>query len=187
MKIEQITKTEAAQRSRSGVWPEKRRATLDWLMMETKNERFIDNILVEMCRRLVDEGVPVARATLHIRTLHPQWLGARMLWKTGMSEAELRTFDYGIEDKSQYINSPSTTARVKPADVSTQSSMPKPSTPFTRNCGPKDTRTTSHGPSTTHWASARLSASQVTRLAALLRANWPICEICFRRWHSSAR
>ena len=106
MKIEQITKTEAAQRSRSGVWPEKRRATLDWLMMETKNERFIDNILVEMCRRLVDEGVPVARATLHIRTLHPQWLGARMLWKTGMSEAELRTFDYGIEDKSQYINSP---------------------------------------------------------------------------------
>ena len=89
-----------------GVWPTQRRKILDWLVTETRNERFIDNILVEMCKRLLDAGVPVTRATLHFRTHHPQWLGARILWRKGMSEAEIRTFDYGVEETAQYLNSP---------------------------------------------------------------------------------
>ncbi|ATU91677.1 adenylate/guanylate cyclase domain-containing protein [Phyllobacterium zundukense] len=91
---------------REGVWPAQRREILDWLVIETRNERFIDNILVEMSKRLLDAGVPVARATLHFRTNHPQWLGARILWRKGLSEAEIRTFDYGIEESIQYLNSP---------------------------------------------------------------------------------
>ena len=89
-----------------GVWPTQRRKILDWLVTETRNERFIDNILVGMCKRLLDAGVPVTRATLHFRTHHPQWLGARILWRKGMSEAEIRTFDYGVEETAQYLNSP---------------------------------------------------------------------------------
>jgi adenylate cyclase len=89
-----------------GVWPAHKRRILDWLVMETRGQRFLDNILVEMSRKLIDAGVPVARATLHLRTNNPQWLGARMLWKTGMSEAEFQTFDYGVEDSAQYLNSP---------------------------------------------------------------------------------
>jgi adenylate cyclase len=89
-----------------GVWPTQRRKILDWLVTETRNERFIDNILVEMCKRLSDADVPVTRATLHFRTHHPQWLGARILWRKGMSEAEIRTFDYGVEETAQYLNSP---------------------------------------------------------------------------------
>ena len=89
-----------------GVWPTQRRKILDWLVTETRNERFIDNILVEMCKRLLDAGVPVTRVTLHFRTHHPQWLGARILWRKGMSEAEIRTFDYGVEETAQYLNSP---------------------------------------------------------------------------------
>lgn len=89
-----------------GVWPTERRTTLDWLVNGTRDERFIDNILVQMCHRLRDEGVPVARATLHVRTLNPEWLGARMLWTTGMAEAELLPFAYGIEDTTQFLNSP---------------------------------------------------------------------------------
>ena len=89
-----------------GVWPTQRRKILDWLVTETRNERFIDNILVEMCKRLLDAGVPVTRVTLHFRTHHPQWLGAQILWRKGMSEAEIRTFDYGVEETAQYLNSP---------------------------------------------------------------------------------
>jgi adenylate cyclase len=91
---------------KEGLWPTARRSTLDWLMIETRTERFIDNILVEMCRRLVEEGVPISRATLYMRTLNPQWLGARMLWKKGMSEAEMTTFGHDVEDSAQYANSP---------------------------------------------------------------------------------
>lgn len=89
-----------------GLWPSQRRKILDWLVTETQGERFIDNILVEMCRRLQDAGVPLGRASLHFRTNHPQWIGARILWRTGLSEAEIRTFDYGVEETDQYLMSP---------------------------------------------------------------------------------
>ncbi|WP_425336318.1 adenylate/guanylate cyclase domain-containing protein [Sinorhizobium garamanticum] len=86
--------------------PMRSRKILDWLINETRGERFIDNIFVEMCERLVAAGVPVARATLHFRIHHPQWIGARILWRKGLSEAELQTYEYGIEDTEQYLNSP---------------------------------------------------------------------------------
>ncbi|WP_037433146.1 adenylate/guanylate cyclase domain-containing protein [Sinorhizobium fredii] len=90
----------------SGLWPAERRKVLDWLVRETREERFIDNIFVDLCRRLSDAGVPVARATLHFRIHHPQWIGARILWRKGLSEAEIDTYEYGVEDSSQYLNSP---------------------------------------------------------------------------------
>ncbi|WEX74203.1 adenylate/guanylate cyclase domain-containing protein [Sinorhizobium numidicum] len=89
-----------------GTWPIRRRKILDWLVIETRDERFIDNIFVEMCRRLSEAGVPVARATLHFRIHHPQWIGARILWRKGLSEAEIDTFEYGVEDTALYLNSP---------------------------------------------------------------------------------
>ncbi len=89
-----------------GIWPARRRRIIDWLVIETRGERFIDNIFVELCNRLVEAGVPVARATLHFRIHHPQWLGARILWRKGLSEAELDTYAYGVEDSIEYLNSP---------------------------------------------------------------------------------
>jgi adenylate cyclase len=89
-----------------GVWPSRRRKIIDWLVTETRDERFIDNIFVQMCQRLRNEGVPVARASLHFRTLHPQWLGARILWRTGLAEAKIDTFGYGVEKTPQFRNSP---------------------------------------------------------------------------------
>jgi len=89
-----------------GAWPARRRAILDWLVHEARTERFIDNILVDLCKRLAAEGVPVARATLHFRIQHPQWMGARILWRTGMDEAEIDTIEYGTEHTPQFLNSP---------------------------------------------------------------------------------
>ncbi|WP_160009400.1 adenylate/guanylate cyclase domain-containing protein [Rhizobium sp. 18055] len=89
-----------------GHWPRHRTTSLDWLVNETRNERFIDNLLVQLCGRLRDEGVPVSRATMHFRTHHPQWLGARLLWRVGMTEANITTFDYGIENTPQFLRSP---------------------------------------------------------------------------------
>lgn len=79
---------------------------IDWLMTETRDERFIDNIFVELCGKLNEAGIPVSRGTLHFRILHPQWLGARILWSRGMTEADITTFGHGVEDTSGYRNSP---------------------------------------------------------------------------------
>lgn len=89
-----------------GNWPTKQSKILDWLMNDVRDQRFIDNILVELCEKMRIAGIPVARATMHFRTLHPQWLGARILWRTGMKEADIATFSYGVENTPQFLASP---------------------------------------------------------------------------------
>jgi len=90
----------------TGIWPLQRNPILDWLVNDTHSERYVDDILVELCRRLVDMGLPLARASLHFRIHHPQWLGARVLWRTGMTKAQIGTFDYGMEKSAFYLHSP---------------------------------------------------------------------------------
>jgi len=79
---------------------------LHWLINDTREERFIDNIFAELCIRLQRAGIPVKRATLHVLINHPQWLGARILWADGMRGAELGRVDYDVRERSEYIGSP---------------------------------------------------------------------------------
>ena len=89
-----------------GIWPTKQSKILDWLMNDVREQRFIDNILVELCEKMRAVGIPIGRATMHFRTMHPQWLGARILWRTGMKEADIATFSYGVENTPQFLASP---------------------------------------------------------------------------------
>ncbi len=52
------------------------------------------------------EGVPLDRLTMHLRTLHPQFWGARLLWRPGLDTAELRFLDHGIAEDPRFQNSP---------------------------------------------------------------------------------
>jgi adenylate cyclase len=79
---------------------------LHWLINDTREERFIDDIFAELCIRLQRAGIPVKRATLHVLINHPQWLGARILWADGMRGAELGRVDYDVRERSEYIGSP---------------------------------------------------------------------------------
>jgi adenylate cyclase len=90
---------------------EKKPATLsdgvvDWLINGTRDERFIDKIFADMCVRLQQAGIPLARSTLHVLIQHPQWLGARFMWSDGMSEAEIARVDYDVRERSEFIGSP---------------------------------------------------------------------------------
>ncbi|NLS07767.1 adenylate/guanylate cyclase domain-containing protein [Rhizobium sp. P32RR-XVIII] len=91
-----------------GTWPRERRPVLDWLMNETSSQRFLDNLLVEMCERLVAAGIPVARSSLHLRIQHPQWQGARILWLPGIGEANIDTFDYDVDTTELFLRRPAT-------------------------------------------------------------------------------
>jgi adenylate cyclase len=90
----------------SGDWPAVRRSVLDWLVNDTRKQRFMDNILVEMSERLVSAGVPVRRVSLHFETNHPQWRGARLLWKTGVEEAEIDLYGYEVDKTEAFLLSP---------------------------------------------------------------------------------
>ncbi|MGF6175398.1 adenylate/guanylate cyclase domain-containing protein [Ensifer sp. 4252] len=89
-----------------GQWPHQRHSVLDWLMNETRTERYIDNLFVDLCERLNAAGIPITRATLHFRTYHPQWLGARIFWHAGNAQATIHTFDYGMEKTPEFLLSP---------------------------------------------------------------------------------
>ncbi|MCO5732301.1 adenylate/guanylate cyclase domain-containing protein [Rhizobium sp. SSA_523] len=81
-------------------------AIVAWLLRETHGERFIDNIFVDLCDRIRAVGIPVGRATLHFRINHPEWLGARILWKTGLREADIEMFEHGVEETEAFLQSP---------------------------------------------------------------------------------
>src|SRR5690348_1918740 len=53
----------------------------NWL---TQEGRFLANnyeLLGRFCETVVDAGVPLARAWLHIRTLHPERAGVTRIWR----------------------------------------------------------------------------------------------------------
>jgi adenylate cyclase len=82
------------------------RDVVHWLINDTRDERFIDNIFAQLCIRLQRAGIPVKRASLHAMIQHPQWFGARIVWVDGMHEAELVRVDYDFRERSEYIDSP---------------------------------------------------------------------------------
>lgn len=88
------------------IWPMHRTQILDWLVRATRDERFIDRIFQELCDRLRLGGIPIRRATVQFRIEHPQWLGARILWRDGAEEAEIQTYEHGAMDSPEYLDSP---------------------------------------------------------------------------------
>jgi adenylate cyclase len=91
---------------RRGHWPLQRSGVLDWLINGTRQERFLDNIFGEFCSRLRADGIPVARAVMQLRILHPQWFGTRVLWRRDTHATELQNIEYGITETDTYCNSP---------------------------------------------------------------------------------
>jgi adenylate cyclase len=82
------------------------RQVINWLMRETRNEALIEPIFVGMCSQLRLAGVPVARASLHFQTHHPQWLGSRIIWRRGMQPPEVQRVAYQVQETAEFLNSP---------------------------------------------------------------------------------
>ena len=79
---------------------------LRWLISDTYDERFIDDIFAELCVRLQRAGIPVKWASIHLLINHPQWLGARIMWADGMRGAEIVRVDHDFRERPEYIDSP---------------------------------------------------------------------------------
>jgi adenylate cyclase len=60
----------------------------------------------DMCRRVVEAGIPLWRAFCAIRTLHPQIAASAYVWRRGEGTAERRTAQHGIEKTPAFTQSP---------------------------------------------------------------------------------
>lgn len=77
----------------------------DWLVEVAPRLSTVD-ILKEFSRRLLAEGLPVWRTSLHLRLLHPQLRGASYVWLCDTDEAEEVEREHGVELTPVYLASP---------------------------------------------------------------------------------
>ncbi len=56
---------------------------VDWMIDGARTVRLPQDILGELCQRLSEAAVPLYRAAVFVRTLHPDIMGRRFLWRPG--------------------------------------------------------------------------------------------------------
>jgi adenylate cyclase len=63
---------------------------VDWLADGARSATAPQQVLLELCERLVDSGIPLWRVAVFVRTLHPHIMGRRFLWRqdAGVTVAE---------------------------------------------------------------------------------------------------
>jgi adenylate cyclase len=77
-----------------------------WLLTEAVNAGDHLQLFDELCWLIVASGIPLARGTLHIRTLHPQFLGVTARWRPASRETEELLVVHGVRETDYYLNSP---------------------------------------------------------------------------------
>jgi len=77
-----------------------------WLLGEGGRLRFLEDVFAEVCRILREHGLPLERATLHTRALHPQFRAVRFLWEPGYQRAELARVGAQVLSAQAYLQSP---------------------------------------------------------------------------------
>ncbi len=80
-------------------------ALAGWLIDEGRFAPDIGTLLQHLSERLLAAGVPLARASTHVRTLHPEFRGVACLWQPGMPIQEFMP-RHGVENTPSYRGSP---------------------------------------------------------------------------------
>jgi adenylate cyclase len=76
-----------------------------WLIDGARTVREPQEVLAELCRRLVACGLPLYRVAVFVRTLHPNVMGRRFLWKQGEA-IQVSEAPYAFLESDTYLASP---------------------------------------------------------------------------------
>src|SRR5471030_2431643 len=81
------------------------KSVVDWLIDGARSAVSPQDVMTELCERLTAGGLPLWRAVIFVRTLHPQVVGRRFAWRpdtgTVISEAP-----FELLDRDAFRNSP---------------------------------------------------------------------------------
>jgi adenylate cyclase len=77
----------------------------DWLIREGRFLPDNDGLFAGFCERVAVADIPLDRATLHLRALHPDYRGVARIWRRGQP-LQVRFMDHGIEKTASYTESP---------------------------------------------------------------------------------
>jgi adenylate cyclase len=89
------------------ILPEREVALSAWLLDEGVRLPDIGALVGGLAERLLEAGVPVARVTSHVRTLHPRLLAVMRVWRRGRGVEEIRPprADDGPNHTPDYVGS----------------------------------------------------------------------------------
>lgn len=79
--------------------------TADWLMGQALAEADIEFLFAGCCSRLSAAGIPLSRAHLAYRTLHPLFTSKGITWRPGVA-IEHESHAYGTDETDEWRNSP---------------------------------------------------------------------------------
>ena len=84
------------------------RPVVEWLADGARSGANSDDVLAELCQRMVGCGVPLWRVAVFVTTLHPDVLGRRFLWQ---AETGVTTSDalFSLTETDDFRQSPFTT------------------------------------------------------------------------------
>ena len=80
-------------------------SAVDWLIDGARTVRQPPDMLAELCRRLVAAGLPLYRVAVFVRTLHPNVMGRRFLWRQG-EDVQMTEAPYAFLESDTYRASP---------------------------------------------------------------------------------
>src|SRR5215469_4981558 len=85
------------------------RAVVDWLIDGARSAPQPHQVLAQLSERLAACGIPLWRVAVFVRTLHPNVMGRRFVWRPG-AEVDVREAPYELLESSDFLDS--TIARV---------------------------------------------------------------------------
>jgi adenylate cyclase len=82
---------------------------MDWLVDGARSAAGPDQVLAELCDRLVAFGIPIWRVGVFVRTLHPDVFGRSFIWRLGQA-VEVGEANFTLPDTEEFQTSPVHTA-----------------------------------------------------------------------------
>jgi adenylate cyclase len=81
------------------------RGVVDWLADGARSAPLSEEVLAELCQRLVGCGIPLWRVAVFVRTLHPEVMGRRFMWQPGL-DVRVSEGAFDLLDRAEFRNSP---------------------------------------------------------------------------------
>lgn len=81
-------------------------SVIDWLARDGRRIAEGTELVTQLADRLTAIGLPLARISLNLRTLHPQVLATAYLWERHCGCAQQIDREHGIQFTQTYLNSP---------------------------------------------------------------------------------
>src|ERR1700692_861892 len=85
--------------------PPRAKSVVDWLIDGARSAPLAQDVLTELCERLTAAGLPLFRAVVFVRTLHPEVVGRRFVWQPGKG-TEIAEASFELLDREVFRNSP---------------------------------------------------------------------------------